>query len=293
MTGRARIDGQNQAYRRGLVMGLTMAEVGILIIFVLLLLIAWAALKHSREATGRWDMESIGRQDLASLRSSEETLRRIAQALGLAADVTPREISELIRAVQEASATPQGSNALQSAKQSLQVLQETKESLRKVLEEARIGGADAVLERVETQAFDLSMKDGQLEFVKSRLDALGNGGGERPCWVEPDGSVRFLYDVLLTSHGLRMRERSGIEAVRSRFPLPSVDPEVEMTEEQFLRLTQPLYDYGRSDERQCRFHVWIYDGTDAGEKALYKQEIKTVEGHFYRQYKVSDGALFN
>ena len=44
---------QNAAYRRGVVLGLTMAQVGILIIFVLLLLVEFRGMGRSRRTRGR------------------------------------------------------------------------------------------------------------------------------------------------------------------------------------------------------------------------------------------------
>lgn len=259
----SRIDGQNQAYRRGLVMGLTMAEVGILIIFVLLLLVAWSAVRHQREAASRAGMQRIPVTELEALRRSGESLQEVTEALGLQSDAPPDEIVELARRVQRAASAAGGVTALAEASEAMQDLQQ-----------------------------ELATKDGQLRYLQDRLDAAGGGGGERPCWVEADGTVRFLFDVLLTSSGIRMRARPGVEAVATRFPVPAVRPDVVLAEQQFLDLTRPLYDYGRSDERQCRFHVWIYDGTGVQEKDLYKRLVRTVEAHFYRQYRVSDVTAF-
>ena len=35
--------------------------------------------------------------------------------------------------------------------------------------------------------------------------AAGHGKGERPCWVQLDGTIDYLYDVVLTSRGIKMR----------------------------------------------------------------------------------------
>jgi parvulin-like peptidyl-prolyl isomerase len=287
-----RIDGQNQAYRRGLVMGLTMAEVGILIIFVLLLLIAWSALKQQREARARVGQPTVSSTQLAALQRSDQSMKELAKAVGLGPESPPSEIALLVKSVKQAAATEAGASALAQSQATLDDIRETRDRLRQVLQDAETSGAEAVLNTVEQQSFELGVKDGQLKYAQNRLAALGSGSGERPCWVEPDGTVRFLYDVLLTSQGIQLRERQGLQEVRGRFPLPVVQPSVVLSEEAFLTLTRTLYNYGRSDERQCRFHVWIFDGTEPEEKVLYKKLINTVEGHFYRQYRVSDGISF-
>jgi len=104
----------------------------------------------------------------------------------------------------------------------------------------------------------------------------------------------FLYDVILAGNGIRMRLRpeTPARAAALGFPLPDIDPAVTLTEAEFRSRTRALYDYGRRDENQCRFHVFVYDGTEATEKEWYKQLLRTVEGHFYKQTNVPNGTPF-
>src|SRR5262245_59188801 len=74
-----RIGEQHAAYRKGLVLGLTMAEVGILIIFVLLLLIAFEEIKRQalvRENDGKVAIET---DRLARLTEGEAVLQAVAK----------------------------------------------------------------------------------------------------------------------------------------------------------------------------------------------------------------------
>jgi hypothetical protein len=41
-----------------------------------------------------------------------------------------------------------------------------------------------------------------------------------------------------------------------------------------------------------RFHVYVWDGTAAAEKERYKELLRTVEGHFYKQTSVPSGVPF-
>ena len=70
------------------------------------------------------------------------------------------------------------------------------------------------------------------------------------------------------------------------------DPAVTLSEEQFRARTRGLYDYGRRAENQCVFHVFVWDGTAASEKERYKDLLRTVEGHFYKQTAVPSGVPF-
>jgi hypothetical protein len=253
----SRIGEQHTAYRRGLVLGLTMAEVGILVIFVLLLLLALAAFDRQQFA----DAVPVPTQRLVELTAAEQALHAITDAVGVEPADTPEEITELVRAVAESAQSADGQASLRAARQSR----------------------------------DLAIKEGQLKYTEERLRSLGRGGaGARPCWVEADGSVVFLYDAILTSGGIRMRLRNEVLGTPRLADLgaPVLDAAVTMSEDEFRSRTRALYDYGRRAENQCRFHVYVWDGTAAAEKERYKDLLRTVEGHFYKQTMVPSGVPF-
>jgi hypothetical protein len=63
--------------------------------------------------------------------------------------------------------------------------------------------------------------------------------------------------------------------------MPSFDPNEAVSDQEFLSRTQGLYQHSLADK--CRFFVVIYDGTEAHEKLIYKNRLRTVEGHFYKR----------
>jgi hypothetical protein len=287
-----RIGEQHTAYRRGLVLGLTMAEVGILVIFVLLLLLALAAFDRQKFV----DAVPVPQQRLEKLAAAEKALQSITDAVGAGQADTPEEIQELVRAVNEGARSPEGQASLRAVRSALDEIKRTEEEIRRVAErfDGEAGGR-SMAETVAKQSRDLAIKEGQLEYAERRLRALGQGGaGARPCWVEPDGSIVFLYDVVLTSGGIKMRLRDDVVASPrlADFAAPALDPARVMSEDEFRTRTRALYDYGRRAENQCRFHVYVWDGTEAAEKERYKDLLRTVEGHFYKQTSVPSGVPF-
>jgi len=287
----SRIGEQHTAYRRGLVLGLTMAEVGILVIFVLLLLLALAAFDRQQYAGA----VPVPTQRMVQLTTAEQALRAITDAVGAEPADTPEEITELVRAVAESAHSADGQASLRAVRSALEELERTEEEIRRVAErlDGEAGGGMAAT--VAQQSRDLAIKEGQLKYAEERLRALGRGGaGARPCWVEPDGSVVFLYDVILTRGGIRMRLRDEVlgSPRLTDLGVPALDPAVTMSEDEFRSRTRSLYDYGRRAENQCRFHVYVWDATAAAEKERYKQLLRTVEGHFYKQTTVPSGVPF-
>ena len=77
-------------------------------------------------------------------------------------------------------------------------------------------------------------------------------------------------------------------AERALLPMPAADPTETLSEQEFLTRTYPLYQRSQADN--CRFFVWIYDGTGAQEKTLYKRLRRTVEGNFYINRNREDAA---
>jgi hypothetical protein len=269
---------QYASYRRGLVLGLTMAEVGILIIFVLLLLIVfnqWLQEEQERAFHGK---EAVPTERLHELEAAASVTEAMRATLQLPPTASVEEISRLVRALQE---------QVHAKPEARTVLQETREALaqmRKTLDDARKEGVpEALAKQLEKQSFQIKNQEGQLQRYESQLKEAGLGKGERPCWVKPDGTIEFLYDVVLTSTGIRMREYEYPQRSKERatLPMPVVQPEEVLTEDEFLRRTQPLYN--SSLALNCRFFVVIYDGTEPAEKELYKHELRTVEGHFYKR----------
>lgn len=265
---------QNAAYRRGVVLGLTMAEAGILIIFVLLLLIGfdeWA------DVNERQDRVLVTSSRFQELERADRLLAPVHEALRLPVTASDEEIRTMVRAVLESAATPAGQSSLEEARVAL-------DEMQRIRDEMRAAGYPAdVTSQVEKQAFRIANQEGQLKLYEDKLQDAGLGKGERPCWVKPDGTIEFLFDVVLASNGIKMRENllPGRDKERATLPIPFTTPDEVLTERQFLERTLPLYK--SSLAANCRFFVTIYDATGPVEKELYKSLLRTVEGHFYKR----------
>jgi hypothetical protein len=269
---------QYAAYRRGLVLGLTMAEVGVLIIFVLLLLIVYNQWLREEQDKALIGSKAVPIDRLNDLEAADALRTSMLTTLQLPPTASVEEISHLVRALQEQV------NAKPEARTVLQETQAALAEMRRIVDAAKKDGAsDALAKQLEKQSFQLANQEGQLKRYESQLKEAGLGKGERPCWVKPDGTIEFLYDVIVGSAGIRMREYDYPQRSRERglLPLPVADPNEVLTEGEFLRRTEPLY--SNSLALNCRFFVVIYDATGPAEKELYKHQLRTVEGHFYKR----------
>ncbi len=269
---------QDAAYRKGLVLGLTMAEVAFLLVFVLLLLVAFSATQQRRLRT--------------ELRSTSEAVaiaREVAEALNSKANPPIEDVRKLAR-VLAAVRGKDGATALTEFRKQVDSLnieraawQRAAAELVASMKRDGVVNADSVAMTIAQQRFEIQNKEGQLKRYEDRLRAVGEGKGERPCWVKLDGAIEFLYNVVLESDGIRMQEISPAsrDAERRLLPMPVIRPDEVLSRDGFLERTRPLY--LSSLAKNCRFFVVIYDGTQASEKNLYKGLLRTVEEHFYKR----------
>jgi hypothetical protein len=247
-----------------------MAEAGILIIFVLLLLIAF-------DQWRREGHELVEVNRLRELGAAESQLVELQRALQLSRSNSSEEFATLIRSLQEVGATPQGQTALRDARATLEEIRRVKEQI------AKDDSTKTLAQEVERQSHRIGNQEGQLRRYEERLKEAGLGKGERPCWVKPDGTIEYLYDVVLGSNGIRMREYryDHREPHRALLPMPVIDPTELLSSAEFLRRTERLYNH--SVRTNCRFFVVVYDATAPNEKELYKAQLRTVEGHFFKR----------
>ena len=183
----------------------------------------------------------------------------------------------MVRAVADRAATPAGQSALQEVRTTLDLIRRIRDEL------IAKNYPKELVDQIEKQGFTIANQQGQLKLSEKQLQDAGLGKGERPCWVKIDGTIEFLFDVVLGSNGIRMQENvfPNRDKERSTLPMPVTDPNEVLTEGEFLRRTVPLYN--SSLAANCRFFVTVYDATGPTEKDLYKSLLRAVEGHFYKR----------
>jgi hypothetical protein len=204
--GAGRIGEQHDAYRRGLVLGLTMAEVGILIIFVLMLLIAFEEYRQTASKRALQGTTAVADSELAELRLSKELLQRLTKALGVTDELPPEDFQKLVRAIQPILKSGVGQQALAEARAEIDRQRAVREGLVDALTVSQSGNADEVVRRLEEQTYKLASQEGQLNAYEKQLQEAGLGKGARVCWRQADGTIDYLYDVVLTTSGIRMRD---------------------------------------------------------------------------------------
>ncbi len=297
---------QEQGYRRGLVLGLTMAEIAVLVIFVLLLVLGALFARLAREAEALQqritELEARPEAIIQELARANETRRRLV--------LVEKEVAHL-RELEQAleSARPKGTakRPLPELFRELVLLRDaiidagiaaTPDVLRQALTEAAkakealeaMAGKDAAALAEENARLAREIENLKAQIANLRRQAQSGGRGlDHPsCWERPDGKAEYIFDVALTSRGLILRDRElpDFTADRATLPLAGFIFGNELTPERFLAMTKPLYRW--SIDEKCRFVVRAFDTTGPTEKAIYKRHMGVLEQHFYKHEELKE-----
>ena len=287
-------------YRRGVILGLTLAEVLLLLVF-LLLLAAGAIFARAQEETVQQSARIAKLQ--SQLQPVIDSLNKSGYAIS---DID--DMAALIRRGQEADAlrdqVQEMRSALTAAVQQRKETEINLEQAQRELEMARSEAAKAAASFGKAQEYDklvevlqslpggagdhpeqeLLNRLGQYRQAMQELARLkGNGSGLPFCWVTPTGQpiymLRFeLHDDGFIVHEEQPRPRPDDQAwvLLSNLPREAVIPGGELS-----ALAAPLRADG--DRRKCRYAVDVLDRTGVTNKPGYRHLNYLLDAVFARR----------
>ena len=312
MIGSARDDRQ---FRRGVVLGLTMAEALLLLIFLLMLILA-VKLKGQSTEIAKLEQEKTEAQstlaaiqpildklpqkqkfditqdyvrmkqqlDLANARLKDAALSvdLISQASAALPDMKPEDAAKAL--LNEAVI---GRQALDAARKITPDVP-PEQAVQALLDAALIGQAvtkesgapQQLLASAATCRSDLQSCKNQTVYLNSRLTAKTGGFDLPPCWVDQNGKIQYIFDASLLDDGIEVENKgvAGREADQAKLPLGRVHFNGPMSRGDFAEAFQPLLDW--SNQHGCRFYVRLYDDMKTADRSEYKSLRGTVEGYF-------------
>ncbi len=283
---------QKRAYRRGLLLGFTMAEVTIMVLFCLLLASAFLLEKNDEQL--KVVQSKIA--ELSETRNMVEAFRSKYRDSPKIEDIftelrlVNRENEELKQktSVQKSALAALAQDAevgkgVKDALANVGLKEASSEELTAIVKAGLSKGDQAI--QCERDAIERKLLQGQLKNAQVTLSRLGKGTEMPACWANPQtGKPEYIFTVDLTSTGLVIHDEKlpHREAERGLLPLSQVTFDVEQSPEAFSSQTRPIFQWGKSQEIQCRFFVKVRDRTQATEKDVYKRMLQTLENHFYK-----------
>lgn len=286
---------QEWAQRRGFVLGLTLAEAALLLLFVILLVMVIGFDRRERR--------------IAELAEHAEALRLIAEEFGTGPDAVANDLvalrearqafdaagfnwdqdfRELVKALQATEWGESPSNLLDSLAEYEQNLEHLTEQFAHLEEEEDIGELVELAKKREIAADNLR---GQVRQLQNQLERAGMGKVLPSCWSNSEGRTEYLMQVVLESDGIRAREiaHEHRQEERAMLPMEQIEEIQHFQPTEFLSHTRGLFDW--SVDNECRFYVEVYDATAPHEKEKFIDLMLTVEGHFYKR-QMRDEAPF-
>lgn len=274
---------QYQAYRKGFVLGLTMAEVSLLIAFILLLLLSLGFSRRDAQIRELKSRNPISAIQLAALREKAALIDAVVAEVGQKDRPIDDKFRELILQIARAAKSSEGTSALAAMESERLRQKNISEQLAKELVAVQGKSGQEIASSIADKTEQVENMRGQVRALQSQLLDSGLGRVLPSCWTVADGQIDFILSVDLTSQGIRAKEIAGASRLeeRQRLPMALMNPARFQSVGEFLGATRRLFDL--SVERNCRFYVYVYDSTGAQQKDLYKKLLQAVEGHFYKR----------
>lgn len=248
-----------------------MAEIAILIIFVLLL--AFAAL-------------------LVRQQEKQKEAERVAEERQEVITLLEAQLEAQFSAIQEI--LPDGGKNIEELQRELVLLRDTKQQLERLQSTAEEAGflsePETIINTLEMGREYSTIREllpaGErnveklLELVREY--SAGKGTEVPSCWTLDDGTIEYIYDVNLTPAGLVVRETdlSQRASERQMLPVQNIVLNQDISEQLFLFSTSDLFEWSKS--RKCRFFVRVFDSTGPTDKKLYQDRLRAVEARFYK-----------
>lgn len=298
--------------RRGLILGLTLAEMLLLLLFLLLLALA-AQLRQAqaRVAEAVASLEQIkplqealmsgGAVDIISVHELVLRFQRLTEVekeLGTVKEQNAllTQQSELLKTT--GIDTPEKMRALSDAMQRASQISpnDPPAFLKRAVEVMDKLGPNTTPEQLTPLTQMASQGDlaqrlatAEAEREKLRTDVLnlmhksGNGLTYPSCWKTPTGQTEYMFDIIFGDAGIRVKDATPDRANDQAWQMVGVfTRNAEINERTFVAATKKLANWANT--QNCKFYTINRDETGASNKARYKLLQRTIEQNFYPYY---------
>lgn len=244
---------ENVGYRRGVVLGLTIAEIILLILFAVVLAMTGVLIKRKNATI------------------AEVETRMAAQQLPTNIS---RKLSEMQINLSTRSGEQQLMGILNSADMDPDRVKRQQQALQLGLDIQKAFGNNITADQ-------LIKNQNELESLKNNLSKSDNGKIQGPCYqVNANDPVPFVFDIFVRNDVLVMRDVVP-ERLRNKFESDFKGTPSSQTftnERDFTNKTRSFAEYGK--RHQCKFYVKVYDETTGNSKQRIKSQLKIIETAF-------------
>jgi len=248
------IKGQDSAYRRGMIFGLTMAEIMLLILFMLLLTLGMLVTERERA------IQDLQRQ----LRSFSSVSEFLASMTREKPEISVDDIIRRIERQQNQIKELQREN--RELKEQVAAFTAVKDIIKQIEREKRGVAATEIrrqLQQLGALKAEVQNSKGQITQLTAQIKATGKGNEFPSCWVTPDGRPQSIFEFILSGSGVSVANHAvaGRDADRAALPVQQVPLGREVSFSEFSQAMLPLYQW--SVQHGCRFYVMRFSSVGA------------------------------
>jgi hypothetical protein len=299
--------------RRGLTLGLTLAEVLLLLLFLVLLALSWKVASLQRDYQTAVDQITHVERINAELSSTLQGLRAIASdrtrlakadaAIAAATIINPDDPAEVLtRAIEilkrlGSDTRPDQVTALSEMLTDREKLKALDQAILLAIQINPKDPAEALTRAIDILSRlgpdtkpDEVMPTGTINSLKNQLDQVtsernnlmrtGNGLTYPSCWRTAEGKTEFIFDITIRDDGLIVRDATPSRANDAAMHLVSgLARNAVVNESAFRKETTNISNYSKG--QNCRFYSIIRDQTGSTSKVRYKELLAVIGGNFY------------
>jgi hypothetical protein len=283
-------------YRKGVLLGLTVAEIILLILFALLIAL-WAQLSILKSDSERAKAIINKFSDVikrADNKSDSELAKDIEKILQLEIDYSAKLARELVR-YKENLLPDDVFDLIKSLKLDLNKLEDREKlrdlikistefssasnsSIQQLADQCQVGGM--VTKRLKGVEPERLFSD--LDHWKNVAASCGKSNVLPSCY-QLNGKDVFIFEVRLNDKGIVIKKTVPAELEETFAKYFEVQPvyDITLNQTEFRTQTQPFIKYGR--DKECRFNVNAYDDTGVDKK--YFQQVEKLLDSVFRKRK--------
>lgn len=260
----------HRAYRRGIVLGLSLAELFILLVFLLLLALIGYALSRDDQAA----------QQAQTIADQREQLDALAPIV----DADPSELEQRIVQLEreKSDAEKRAEETEQRAEQQAQTIAEQQQSIDQLGHEKEHAEARAKESEQRAESAEAARQAAEQKYQKAEQSEKKGDGQTSPCWykvVQKQGEdieePLYIFDLRISDETVLVQNRHRPTPPGAQTPEVDYDRAAlgrELPYAEFMHEFEPMKTAGRNKrirDRWCLFHVRMWDNTS--NKTAYKR----------------------
>jgi hypothetical protein len=265
-------------YRRGLVLGLTMAEIMVLILFALLLAIAATLSSKDQEINAK----GVRIAELAAVETQLGELQRQNQS-GVAVEDIIRRVE---RQQREIALLEREIERLKSFERSGVLVDDiVKELRRQGVASVTAAAVVQELQRARDLVREHDNLRGQNKQLSDQIRRSGKGNEFPSCWATPEGKIESIFEITISESGIMVVDRDRALPAqrtedRTRLPLSMVRYRENLPLPEFAKQLRPLYLW--SVQEGCRFYVIRF----SSRQEVRAELVNAVDDFFYPDSRI-------